>query len=73
MTRDEARQHLLAGHLLHDKAWTWSETTRSCWDETNCCYDHFGDSFYEDGRPIVERTLDDIESYVGFENLDVID
>jgi hypothetical protein len=40
---------------------------------TNCCYDHFGDSFYEDGRPIVERTLDDIESYVGFENLDVID
>jgi hypothetical protein len=73
MTRDEARQHLLAGKGLHDKAWTWYKDTRHCWDESNCCYEWFDEEYNKDDRPVVERVLDDIESYVGFDKLDVID
>jgi hypothetical protein len=73
MTRDEARDHLLAGKGLTDKAWSWFKESRHCWSEEDCCYDWFGEAFFEDGRPVVERVLDDIESYVGFESLSIID
>jgi hypothetical protein len=61
MTRDEARELLLAGEILIGGAWTWSLTSMSCGD-WNCCSDEFTS---------VEEALDNIDMMVGFDDVSV--
>lgn len=63
MTRDKARELLLADVPLTCGTWTWDKWTRSCWSEDNCCFDSFKD---------IEAVLDDIEHYTDYKDLEPV-